>query len=283
MPSNPTAGDPSDLVLLTDLKPWMNIPGSDAAADTPLQGLITRTSKSISSWLSRTLMATAYAETRNGNGQRALYFLNAPAFAVNSLVVDTTGVTLAPTPLGSGYLFDPDAIYVQGWPGVGPTQSFSFGPVNFPRGHQNVFLVYSAGYAMPNQGTADWVTGITTLLGATLLPTTNNAGGFIYVCTRAGATAGTRPSVFNQTPGGLTSDGPVIWANLGVTALPPALPADLTQACMDWCFYRYLGRKHVGEKTANVPGGMNVTYITGMPPDVEEILQQYKSYVPVER
>jgi len=281
MPSNPTAGDPSDLVGLSDLKVWMDI--TTLTADAVLQGLITRTSRSITQWLSRTLMATAYTEVRNGEGRRALHFLNPPAFAVNSLVIDTATVTLAPTSLGSGYLFDPEAVYVQGWPAVGPSQSFSFGPMNFPRGHQNVFLMYSAGYAMPNQGTADWVTGITTLLGATLLPTTNNAGGFIYVCTRAGTTAGSRPSVFNQAPGGQTADGPVIWTSLGVTALPAFVPADLTQACMDWCFYRYLGRKHVGEKSAAVSGAMTVSYVTGMPPDVEEILQQHKSYVPVTR
>jgi len=273
--------DPSDLVSLNDLKAWMNVSGADTPADTLLQGLITRTSRSITQWLSRTLMATVYTEIRNGNGQNAIHFLNPPVFAVNSLVIDTATVTLAPTPLGAGFLFDQDAIYVQGWPAVGPSQSFSFGPMRFSRGHQNVALNYSAGFAMPNQTTADWVGSAAVKLGTTILPLLNNAGGFIQVCTRAGTTGSLEPSAFNQTPGQPTADGPVIWTNLGVTQLPAAVPADLTQACMDWCFFRYLGRKHVGEKSAAVSGATTVSYITGMPPDVEEVLQQYKSYVPL--
>ncbi len=274
--------DPSDLVLLADLKVWMNVSGTDPAADTLLQGLITRTSRVITSWLQRTLFATVYVETRNGNGQKGLNFRNFPVFAVNSLVIDTATVTAAPTPLGSGYEFDENAIYVQGWPAVGPSQSFSFGPTRFSLGHMNVALNYSAGYAMPNQTTSDWAASAATLLGATVLPTTNNAGGFIQVCIQAGTTGAARPSVFNQTPGLTTADGSVIWSNLGVTVMPATLPVDLTQACMDWCYFRYLGRKHVGEKSAAVSGAMTVSYITGMPPDVQGILEQHKSRVPVE-
>ena len=282
--SNP---NPVDLCLLADLKPWGIISPTDTAADEILSRLITAESRVIASKLKSKVLAMNYVETRNGNDRHAMNFLLPRVFAVNSLTVDTFSISASPDALQSGYQFTEDQISLRGYPNasVTTTSASVFGPLRFNLGRQNITINYSAGWTLPNQTTGDWVATTVYPYGSTLKPTTNNAGGFIHVATNfnPGTSGGSRPSVFNQTPGGLTTDGGVIWANLGVTTMPEPLPDDLTQAAIELVNLRMKERLRVGELSAVTPGGLNVSYFRGnMPPDVEEIIRHYRRVIPVE-
>lgn len=76
----------------------------------------------------------------------------------------------------------------------------------------------------------NWITAIAYALGAVIVPTANNAGGFTYQCTTAGTSGGSAPS-FSQSLGGTTADGAgaLVWTNIGVTGtLIPQLPSKYT-------------------------------------------------------
>ncbi|HLW71577.1 MAG TPA: hypothetical protein VKS22_13255 [Candidatus Binataceae bacterium] len=160
----------------------------------------------------------------------------------------------------------------------------------FTRAAQNVQINYAAGYALPNQLTPDWPGGTQAVFfGGTIIPTSNNAGGFAYVATRGGATGASRPS-FNQSAGGTTADGAIVWANLGVTAIPAtfpnglttALPPDLTQACIELVGLRVREKGHIGQLSVGMGGEQTIQYVrTSMPASVEELLQTYRQVAPV--
>jgi hypothetical protein len=281
--------NPIDLCLGADLKSWGIINPSDTSADVIISRLITAMSREIASKLQTRVLAMAYTETRNGNDRHEMNFLHPRAFAVNSLSISGISVPASPDTLQSGYQFDEDQISVRGYPGgssAAANAAFVYGPLRFYRGRSNVVMGYSAGWTLPNQANpVDWVTATSYPYGSTILPTSNNAGGFIYVATNAntGNSGGSRPAVFNQTPGGLTTDGAVTWANLGVKSMPEPLPDDITQAAIELCNLRMKERTHVGELTSVTPGGLNVSYFRGnMPPSVEEIIRHYKRVIPVE-
>lgn len=276
---------PIDLCLAADVKVEALIASADVSADNIISRRITSVSRAIMSWLNIPLIAMVYTEVRNGNGHETMSFLNGPCFAVNSLTIDTIAVSAAADALSSGYSFNADSISVRGWPATGASSAATFGPYRFNRGRQNVIIQNASGYALPNQTANDWVATTAYLYGATIKPTTNNAGGFIFVATNpaSGTSGGTRPTVFNQTPGAATTDGGVTWANLGVTALPAPLPEDISEACIDLVNLRIKERTRVGEMSAVTPGGLSVSYFRGnFPPSVQETLQQYKNVLPVE-
>ena len=285
--------DPSDLCLLADVKAWIpNLTGT--TSDALLASLITRESRYIANWLQRPLLTMAYTEKRNGTGQPSLALLRFPAFAVNSLSIYTAQINSAPTSLTSGYLFDENFVYVNGLPSIPSSTIFAFSPVTFERGQQNIQIQYSAGYMLPNQANPqDWSGTTAVAFGATIRPTSNNAGGYVYVCTIAGTTSASRPQ-FSQTPGASTSDGTapnaVVWTNLGVTALPASLPSgptnelppDITQACVELVGLRYRERERIGQTSQHLDGQTIAYFQRGsMPPSVEDALSSYKNVAPV--
>lgn len=285
--------DPSDLCVLADVKAWIpNLTGT--ASDALLQSLITRASRYIANWLQRPLLAMAYTEKRSGTGRPALALLRSPAFAVNSVTISSATINPAPSPLTSGYLFDENFAYIQGLPSVPNSTIFAFSPVTFQHGMQNIVLQYSAGYMLPNQATPpDWVTATATSFGATIQPTSNNAGSYVYVCTVAGKTGASRPQ-FSQTGGASTTDGTAptaaTWTNLGVTALPASLPSgptnelppDITEACVELVALRYRERDRIGQLSQHLDGQTIAYFQRGsMPASVEDALSSYKNVMPV--
>ena len=112
--------------------------------DALLSRLITACSKFIESWLNRTIASVAYTETHNGNGGQTLILNNYPVTQVASVTVD--GIVIPPRPpLGAGssgvYTFNGSP---GGW--INDDQSVMIAGGCFPRGFQNVTVVYAAGY-----------------------------------------------------------------------------------------------------------------------------------------
>jgi hypothetical protein len=121
-----------DLTTLDNVKGWLSPPLTTTADDALLTGLITAASQFIQTWLNRQLAATAYVETRDGNGGQRLVLANAPVTAVASLTIDGLDVPPALDAVTRGYVFSPTMLYLQGW--------------HFTPGFQNVTVSYTAGH-----------------------------------------------------------------------------------------------------------------------------------------
>lgn len=122
-----------DLTSLAKVKRWL--PGSSAAAtadDTLLADLISQVSAAVQNEINRTIASASYTEAHDGQGGTALILNQWPVTAVASVTVD--GVALpAGSSVASGYYFDGDGVYLTGY--------------CFSKGHANVVIVYTAGYA----------------------------------------------------------------------------------------------------------------------------------------
>jgi hypothetical protein len=271
---------------------WLpNLNGTQS--DLLLQQLITSISRRISSLISGRsggfIGVMVYNETRNGSGTGILPFARTPVLEVNSLAIDTVTIGQAANALSTGYIFDNENISLLGWLGAGAVSRVFIGPNAFYRHRGNIQLNYTAGWTLPNQGQADVSRSVPAFFGATVLPASNNAGNFVYVCTIPGNTSGASPA-FNQTPGGTTQDGSVVWANTGLKSLPAPLadgtanllPDDVVEACIEWVGLRFRERDRIG-LTAETMGGQQTTGFLKdpMPASVKDALDPYRNVVPV--
>lgn len=121
----------ADLTSIANVKLWLGV--SSAADDTLLTRLVSGVSAWIQEWLGRTIASGSYTETLNGNGKTVLAFANYPVTAVASVTVDGVAIPARTVIGGSGYTFDKEFIYLDGY--------------CFTSGHQNVVVQYTAGYS----------------------------------------------------------------------------------------------------------------------------------------
>ncbi|MGH7191755.1 MAG: hypothetical protein ACREF0_21495, partial [Acetobacteraceae bacterium] len=137
--------NPRDLCDLASAKAYI-VPALSAttASDAVLGAIISGVSRSIEAYLGRELMAQTWTEMRNGTGQQRLALKSFPVIVVTSLTIEANAIPAAgkpPTESWGGYTFDDRFVYVSpGYLGY---------PNYFPRGAQNVQIVYSAGYITP--------------------------------------------------------------------------------------------------------------------------------------
>ena len=127
-----------DLTTLDDIKAWLQT-GQDAfpaTDDALLARLITAASGFIERWLQRQIALGDWQEVRDGTGGQRLAFANFPVTAVLSLSID--GLAIPPAPadgsFAAGYVFSPTELALRGYV--------------FTRRAQNVFVTYTAGYAV---------------------------------------------------------------------------------------------------------------------------------------
>jgi hypothetical protein len=119
------------LTTLATVKSWLSITGT--AADTLLSGLITRTSAAAESRMDRVIARARYNVVRNGNGKQAMMSPELPIVSVDSVTVDGVTIPARVGTSGSGYAFDEQLIYLNGY--------------CFTKGVQNVALALRAGFA----------------------------------------------------------------------------------------------------------------------------------------
>lgn len=124
----------SQLTTLANAKQYLALGTSIGATDDPLlTRLITAVSQFIETCCNRTFASQSYNEVRNGNGARAMAFRQTPVTAVASVTVDGVAIAARTDVNGSGYSFDDQVLYLDGY--------------GFGRGKQSVVLSYTAGYA----------------------------------------------------------------------------------------------------------------------------------------
>lgn len=108
---------------------------SAATAD---DGLLSRLVFAVSAWwetaTNRTYASQSYVETRNGNRRRSIGFLQVPATAVTSVVIDGQSIPARSQVGAAGYTFDQNFLYLEGY--------------GFGCGKQSVVLTYTAGFVV---------------------------------------------------------------------------------------------------------------------------------------
>lgn len=119
---------------LADVRAWLTgIQPSQTTDDVLLTSLIARASAFIDSYIGRGIISADYTETLNGNDSDSMFVKNFPITAVSSVTVDLYTYSPSNTPLGFGYTFDSNRVYLRGG--------------RFCRGSQNVVISYTGGYA----------------------------------------------------------------------------------------------------------------------------------------
>lgn len=128
-----------DLVTLAQANRWLGIPvAAQPDSDALVSSLISAASAELQSYISRTITATNYVETRNGLGGWAMVLMNTPIISVSSLSINGLVIparaALGPSPTypTGGYNFDRSRVMLTGY--------------DFCRGVQNVMIGYRGGY-----------------------------------------------------------------------------------------------------------------------------------------
>jgi hypothetical protein len=93
--------------------------------------------------------------------------------------------------------------------------------------------------------------------------------------------SGSTTPVFNQTPGGVTGDGAIIWTNLGLTTMPDALPLSFQEACCEIVATRYRQQSRWADTGTGI-GPERVNYFIGdMNASTAAIVQAMTNVAPI--
>lgn len=125
------------LVSLPDMKDYLDI--SNTNDDGRIGHLIEVVSREFDTECHRSFLEEAHTEYRNGNGTEQLWLENAPVSAVTSINLDSE------RDFDSDTLVDSDDYFVNTVAGVVARNTGYW-----PRGFQNVKVVYTAGYTQAN-------------------------------------------------------------------------------------------------------------------------------------
>jgi len=121
-----------DLTTLDNVKAWLGLTDPDQTEDDLLlTRLITGVSEFIKMWCRRDFTQQGYIETRDGTGGTRMAFINHPAVAVSSLLIDNRPIPIGDPVLMPGYYFTPTLLCLNGF--------------RFTRGYGNVVVTYTAG------------------------------------------------------------------------------------------------------------------------------------------
>ena len=92
-----------------------------------------------------------------------------------------------------------------------------------PGGNGCLMFPYSGSNPKFSAGGNNWLVNHNYSAGTLILPTSNNAGSYVYQALNTGnsATSGTGPNPWNQTIGGNQVDNTITWKNVGVVSKNP--------------------------------------------------------------
>lgn len=241
-----------DLTTLVNVKAWLNTGAANAypaGDDVILAQLITRASAWIPTYLTRNIVPQQYSDTYNGSGTTKQFLRNRPVIQVTALLVD--GVAIQPStppPLGNGFLFDADQVYLV-W-GL------------FPMFAQNVQVTYTAGFqssqVVPAPGVLFSVAG--------LAQTWNTDSGVSYtgglpLTKVASSPAVGQYSISFQNNGLAAYNFNIADAGTSVTITFGYTPADLEEAVIELVAETYKRRSRVGQASMHM-GAQTVTFST---------------------
>lgn len=143
-------GSPIDLVLLDDVKNWLNLSSSNTDSDYLLQLLITSFSRYVLNRTGRdSFSSTTYTEIYDGNNASRLFLRNSPITNVSSIVVGTYSIPQSTTLTVPGWFIEQSkkslALRSFGYGGQQMIPGSVF-PQRFWEGIGNIQITYTAGW-----------------------------------------------------------------------------------------------------------------------------------------
>ncbi|MGH7068576.1 MAG: hypothetical protein ACREFO_00995 [Acetobacteraceae bacterium] len=267
---------PRDLCDLASAKAYI-VPAlvNTIASDMVIQTIISGVSRSIEAYLGRELMAETWTEMRNGTGQQRIALKHFPVIGVQSVTIENSVIPAAgtpPTESWGGYTFDDRFVYVS--PG------FLGYPNFFPRGAQNVQVVYSAGYITPGMIAVNALPGwqASTLYAANAEMV---AGGYVFSTTWGGTSGSVAPAWPAQL-GASVTDGTVTWqcTTRAVSLFDGAqlLPDGVKLAAMQQVALLFKNRTRVGDSGTG-EGPQRVSYMMkSLHPTTCAMLDPYRDW-----
>lgn len=279
---------PSDLATLDAVKAWGGVPGT--LADAQIAGLITSVSRAIYSRLQRpNILPATYTEVLRLPPSNQLLLKAWPVISVSSVTIGPTTVPAAnPAWQANGYVLEtvdpsppsrPQTLYLGGWRGYdwGGGRGYGYGS-GLGLGASTT-VVYTAGYQYADAQTVAsgaltaaqpygaWASdqGVTyATSGAALSQVTGSPAQGQYALTYV-----------NGLPGGYAfnaaDDGASVVLSYGY------IPADLTQALIEWAALRFKAQAWIGLKSKSLGGQETVAFDTGAIPDfVAAMIQPYR-------
>lgn len=123
----------ASLITLAALRAYLSIPPDQTEDDALLQTLITAASARIEAAIGRSILSAERTDVLDGNGKTRLMFPAWPVTAVAEVSVNGHSIPAAASFGAGGYRFDPTMLVACGH--------------CFVRGHRNVRLTYTAGFA----------------------------------------------------------------------------------------------------------------------------------------
>lgn len=255
----------TDLVSLETLASWLGIRTLDPQRDADLSRLITQISRAILNTLNRpSILPRTISDTFDGNGRSRMVLKHWPVYSVDSVVID--GVALS----SSDYTFEqPDAEP----PGRPQMLKLKNGRV-FTGGDENVTVTYSAGYKTSESQTvpSDLVVRVSCPYGPWASDVSVSVGGLPLAAAAAAPSSGQYS---------VSADGRYTFhssaAGQQTTIVYGYTPADLTQAALEWCAYRWAAKDRVGQTSKSLGGQETVSYTNeAVPTFVASALQNFK-------
>jgi hypothetical protein len=151
-----------DLLIINDLKDWLEIPRGTTTEDALLATLITNVSQAMLTRFKRqSLTAANYTETYDGSGTPQQALRQFPINSIASLSINNVPIIASPDGVQTGFTFDEYVLKLVGTPVAYPFGPGVYGaPATFLKGFQNVVVIYNAGYpAIPfdiNEAAKEW-------------------------------------------------------------------------------------------------------------------------------
>lgn len=263
------------LTQLSDVKAWCKVTATDD--DVLLTRLIAQASRAIYAYLTtNTLFLQSFSDAYDGVDNTRLILKEWPVISVSSLYINGSSVTAAPAQpqQGAGYR-------VENYNGVPPGQPQALDVFcnRFWKGHQNIYVTYSAGYAVTNEAHTIPATSTYTITvnqtygGWGQDDGVQSAAGVVFTAV-IGTPAATQYSVDPAT--GIYTFNAAN-ANTPMLISYSFVPADIEQACIEMVAERYMYKQRIGQKTKQLSGSETASYdLSAMSEYVQMLLQPYK-------
>lgn len=287
------------LTTLANVKQYIYGAGQTATTDDKyLLQTLNQLSGAILDYIQRpVLFKTTYTERRDGVGNTSMTLRNYPVLSVSSLTVAAgynyagvgNGTIPAASSIGqSGYLVDL-------WDGTiaDNPHRITLNGYCFPRGKNNVQIVYTAGYSITETYT---ISSTTTSSGAAGLDkytalqpygTWGQDDGVVYASSGVALTS--LPSSASSVPTAgqyVVTNGVYQFSGsdngLAVKVSYSYIPSALEQACIQWVAERYSYKSRIGQKSKSLGGNETASYdLKAIPDFVEVMVNPYKKWMPL--
>lgn len=264
------------LASLADVKAWGE-PIQNTNDNALLTRLIAQASRAIYAYLTtNTLFLQTFSDAYDGVNNTRIILTEWPVVSVDSVYINSQLIPEAPSQpqIGAGWRLD----QYNGVP-PGRPQAVDLYGHRFWKGYQNVYITYSAGYAINNEAhtipaSAPYTITTTQTYGRWSQDDgVTDSNGVVFVSVMGSPAAG--QYCIDISTGVYTFNASDASKNMLISY--SYTPADIEQACIEMVRERYAYKQRMGQKSKSLSGTETAKYdLSAMSEYVTMLLQPYK-------